>query len=37
MEVYGPQQTPENSSSDGTTRPPDLPPEKPVCRARSNS
>ena len=27
----------ENSSSDGTTRPPYLPPEKSVCRSRSNS
>ena len=27
----------ENSSRDGTTRPPDLPPEKSVCRSRSNS
>ena len=27
----------ENSSRDGNTRPPDLPPEKPVCRTRSNS
>ena len=26
------QQTVENSSVDGTTRPPDLPPEKSVCR-----
>ena len=25
----------ENSSSDGNTRPPHLPPEKPVCRSRS--
>ena len=31
------QQTVENSSRDGNTRPPDLPPEKPVCRSRSNS
>ena len=29
--------TVENSSRDGNTRPPDLPPEKPVCRSRSNS
>ena len=28
---------PENSSRDGNTRPPDLPPEKSVCRSRSNS
>ena len=27
----------ENSSSDGTTRPPYLPPEKSVCRSRSNN
>ena len=27
----------ENSSRDGTTRPSYLPPEKPVCRSRSNS
>ena len=27
----------ENSSRDGNIRPPDLPPEKPVCRSRSNS
>ena len=27
----------ENSSRDGTTRPPDLPPEKSICRPRSNS
>jgi len=26
-----------NSLRDGNTRPPDLPPEKPVCRSRSNS
>ena len=26
----------ENSERDGTTRPPDLPPEKSVCRSRSN-
>ena len=26
-----------NSSRDGNTRPPDLPPEKHVCRSRSNS
>ena len=29
--------TVENSSRDGTTRPPDLPPAKSVCRSRSNS
>ena len=28
--------TVENSSSDRNTRPPDLPPEKSVCRSRSN-
>ena len=33
----GSQQTVENSSRDGTTRPHDLPPEKSVCRSRSNS
>ena len=27
----------ENSSRDRNTRPPDLPPVKPVCRSRSNS
>ena len=27
----------ENSSRDGNSRPPDLPPAKPVCRSRSNS
>ena len=27
----------ENSERDGNTRPPDLPPEKPVCRSGSNS
>ena len=27
----------ENSSKDGNTRPPDLPPEKHVCRSRNNS
>ena len=27
----------ENSERDGNTKPPDLPPEKSVCRARSNS
>ena len=31
------QQTMENSERDGNTRPPDLPLEKPVCRAGSNS
>ena len=33
----GSQQTVENSSRDGNTRPPDLPPEKSVCRLRINS
>ena len=27
----------ENSERDGYSRPPDLPPEKPVCRSRTNS
>ena len=31
------QQMVENSSRDGNTRPPDLPPEKSVCRSKSNS
>ena len=31
------QQTVENSSRDGNTQPPDLSPEKSVCRSRSNS
>ena len=31
------QQTLENYSRDGNIRPPDLPPEKSVCRSRSNS
>ena len=35
--LYGSQQTVENSSRDGNTRPPDLPPEKPVYRSGSNS
>ena len=35
--LYGSQQTVENSERDGNTRPPDLPPEKPVCRSGSNS
>ena len=30
-------ETVENSSKDGNTRPPDLPPEKPVCRSGNNS
>ena len=32
-----PQQTVENSSRDGSTRPPDLPPEKSVCSSINNS
>ena len=35
--LCGSQQTVENSSRDGNTRPPDLPPEKSVCWPRSNS
>ena len=35
--LCGSQQTAENSLRDGNTRPPDLPPEKSVCRSRSNS
>ena len=35
--TVGSQQTVENSERDGNTRPPDLPPEKLVCRLRSNS
>ena len=35
--LCGSQQTVENSSRDGNTRPPDLPPEKSVCRSGSNS
>ena len=31
------QQTMENSERDENTRPPDLPPEKSVCRSRSNN
>ena len=27
----------ENSERDGNTRPPDLPPDKPICRSGSNS
>ena len=34
--LCGSQQTVDNSSRDGNTRPPDLPPEKSVCRSRSN-
>ena len=35
--LCGSQQTVENSKRDGNTRPPDLPPEKSVCRSGSNS
>ena len=35
--LCGSQQTVENSERDGNTRPPDLPPEKSVCKSRSNS
>ena len=35
--LCGSQQTMENSERDGNTRPPDLPPEKPIYRLRSNS
>ena len=35
--LCGSQQTMENSYTDGNTRPPYLPPEKSVCRSRSNS
>ena len=35
--LCGSQQTVENSSRDGTTRPPNLSPAKSVCRSRSNS
>ena len=35
--LCGSKQTVENSERDGNTRPPDLPPEKSVCRSRSNS
>ena len=35
--LTGSQQTVDSSSRDGNTRPPDLPPEKSVCRSRSNS
>ena len=34
--LCGSQQTVENSSRDGNTRPPDLPLEKPICRSGSN-
>ena len=35
--ICGSQQIVENSERDGNTRVPYLPPEKPVCRSRSNS
>ena len=35
--LCGSQETVENSERDGNTRPPYLPPEKSVCRSRSNS
>ena len=35
--LCGSQNAVENSSRDGNTRPPDLPPEKSVCRSGSNS
>ena len=35
FDCFGSQQTVENSSRDGYTRPPNLPPEKSVCRSRS--
>ena len=35
--TLGSQQTVENSSRDGNTRPPDLLPEKYVCKSRSNN
>ena len=35
--LCGSQQTVENSSKDGNNSPPDLPPEKSVCRSGSNS
>ena len=36
MSLCRSQQTVENSSRDGNTRPPDLPPGKSVCRSRRN-
>ena len=35
--LCGSQQTVENSERDGNTRPPDMPPEKSVCRSVTNS
>ena len=37
FDLCGSQSTVENSERDGNTRPPDLPPEKSVCRSGSNS
>ena len=37
FDLCGSQETVENSERDGNTRPPDLPPEKSVCRSGSNS
>ena len=37
LRLCGSQQTVDNSSRNGNTRPPELPPEKFVCRSRSNS
>ena len=37
LSLCGSPQIVENSSRDGNTRPPDLPPEKSICRSRSNS
>ena len=37
FDCCGSQQTVENSERDGNTKPPDLPPEKSVCKSRSNS
>ena len=37
FDCCGSQQTVENSERDGNTRPPDLSPEKSICRSRSNS
>ena len=37
LTVYGSQQTVENSSGAGNTRPPDLPLEKHACRSGSNN
>jgi len=37
LSVWITKKTVENSSRDGDTRPPDLPPEKSVCRSKCNS